>query len=302
MLSRTIQVTLLAEIARYPYFLLLAFFLCASAISVLGESPTVFDWLDVPMAITALVGVFGFVFRMRIFRPGFWQAFMPALLAWEITYNLVLAWQMDLALRPLGEDLWAYLVVGLAFLAPMYVVLFLYAYRSQSIWAGQAGPKLPRFPLCDTERNTLDGARPVHAVDSVWPSAGPVELQFGLKFRPNYDLCLRGWTAGTRAFGDTDMGSDRQTPAPRLRFPLSSLCLHEIRSVVAWKPAPTSIGRTDLPWVRECARPPRQLEDVDTGNDVEHTAVRCMPLLDPESFPCLRVAPMRAFNSQDEST
>ena len=39
MLSRTIQVTLLAEIARYPYFLLLAFFLCASAISVLGESP-----------------------------------------------------------------------------------------------------------------------------------------------------------------------------------------------------------------------------------------------------------------------
>ena len=151
MLSRTIQVTLLAEIARYPYFLLLASFLCASAISVLGESPTVFDWLDVPMAITALVGVFGFVFRMRIFRPGFWQAFMLALLAWEITYNLVLAWQMDLALRPLGEDLWAYLVVGLAFLAPMYVVLFLYAYRSQSIWAGQAGPKLPRFPLCDTD-------------------------------------------------------------------------------------------------------------------------------------------------------
>ena len=151
MLSSIIRVTSLAGIAQYSYLLLLAMFLIASATSILSESPTVFDWLDVPMAITALVGVFGFVFRMRIFRPGFWQVFMPALLAWEITYNLVLGWRMDLALRPLGEDLWAYLVVGLAFLAPMYVVLFLYAYRSRSMWAGQAGPRLPRLPLCDTD-------------------------------------------------------------------------------------------------------------------------------------------------------
>ena len=145
------RVTTLAEIARYPYLLLLAFFLCASAVSVLGESPTVFDWLDVPMSIAALVGVFGFVFRMRIFRPGFWQVFMPVLVAWDITYNLVLAGQLDLALRPLGEDLWAYLVVGLALLVPMYVVLFLYTYRSRSIWAGEAGPRLPGFPGCDTD-------------------------------------------------------------------------------------------------------------------------------------------------------
>ena len=150
-LSRIIQVARLAEFAQYPYLLLLGLFLCASAISILGESSTVFDWLDALMAITALVGVFGFVFRMRIFRSGFWQVFMWALLAWEITYNLVLAWRMDLALRPLGEDLWAYLVVGLALVAPMYVVLYLYAYRSQSIWTGEAGPKLPRFPSCHTD-------------------------------------------------------------------------------------------------------------------------------------------------------
>ena len=151
MQSRIYSVRWLVEVAQYLYLPLLGVFLCASVISILGESPTVFDVLNVPMAITALVGVFGFVFRMRIFRLGFWQVFMPALLAWETTYNLVLAWQMDLALRLLGEDLWAYLVVRLAFLAPMYLVLFLYAYRSQSIWTDQAGPRPPRLPGYDTK-------------------------------------------------------------------------------------------------------------------------------------------------------
>ena len=127
-------------------------------------------------------------------------------------------------------------------------------------WPGRA--KAAQTSPLRYRRNTLDGARPVHSVDSVRPIGVPVGVQLGLEFRPNYDVRLRGWTAGARAFGDTDMGSVRPVVAPRLRFRLSGLRLHEIRSVVAWKPAPTSIGKTDLPWVRDRSRPPRQLEDV----------------------------------------
>ena len=145
MLSRIILLTWRAEMGWYLYLLLLAFFLFAFATSILIESPTVFDVLDVPMAVTALVGVFGFVSRMQLLSPWFWRVFMLTLLAWHIIYHLVLAWQMDVALRPVAGS-WEYLVVGLAFVVPMYVVLFLYGYRSKAVWAGQTEPRLPTLP------------------------------------------------------------------------------------------------------------------------------------------------------------
>ena len=147
MLSRVIAIPRLPEIAWYAYLLLLAMFLFGSALSILSESPTAFDVLDVPTAVTALVGVFGFVSRHRIFGAVFWRVFMPALLAWDIAYNLVLAGQLDLAMQsvePMEGFPWD-LVAGVAFLAPMYVALFLYGYWSNPIWAGLAEPK--RFPL-----------------------------------------------------------------------------------------------------------------------------------------------------------
>ena len=88
------------------------------------------------MAATALVGVFGFVSRMRILSPVFWRVFMPALLAWDIAYNFVLVGQLDLAMQsvePMEGFPWD-LVAGVTFLAPMYVALFLYGYRSKPIW------------------------------------------------------------------------------------------------------------------------------------------------------------------------
>ena len=163
MLSRAIPLTRLAKIAWYAYFVLLAMFLILSAGSILSESPTVFDVLDVPMAITALVGVLGFVSRTRVLSPGFWQVFMPALVAWDITYNLVLAGQLDLALRSV-ESSAGDLVVGVAFLAPMYVALFLYGYRSQVIWAGQPRLSLTTLPGFDTNAQRWVGAATIVAI------------------------------------------------------------------------------------------------------------------------------------------
>ena len=163
MLSRTIQVTRLAKIAWYTYFVLLAIFLVASAASILSERPTVFDVLDAPMAITALVGVLGFASRTRVLSPGFWRVFMPALVAWDITYNLVLAEQLDLALRSVESSAWD-LAVGVGFLTPMYVALFLYGYRSQVIWAGQPRLGLTRLPGFDTNAQRWFGVATIVAI------------------------------------------------------------------------------------------------------------------------------------------
>ena len=130
-------------------------FLFGSVLSIRSESPTVFDGLDVPMAATALVGVFGFVSRMRILSPVFWRVFMPALRAWDITYNFVLAGYLDFAMRsvePVEGFPWD-LVAGVTFLAPMYVALFLYGYRSKPIWSGQIEIRLPRLPGLDSKVN-----------------------------------------------------------------------------------------------------------------------------------------------------
>ena len=147
MMTKPLLITRLPEMAWTVYLVLLAMFLFGSALSILSESPTAFDVLDVPMAATALVGVFGFVSRRRIFSAVFWRVFLPALLAWDIAYNLILAEQLDLAMRsvePMEGFPWD-LVAGVTFLAPMYVALFLYGYGSNAIWAGLAEPR--RFPL-----------------------------------------------------------------------------------------------------------------------------------------------------------
>ena len=123
-------------------------------IAVLSESPTVFDVLDVPMEVIALLGVFAFLSRMRVLGQDYWRVFMPALVAWDLTYNLILAWETDLALRALElraeEGLWWVLAVGLALMTPVYAALLLYAYRSPAIWAGLSKTRLPKIPGVDS--------------------------------------------------------------------------------------------------------------------------------------------------------
>ena len=166
MLSRVIAIPRLLEIAWYAYLLLLAMFLFGSALSILSESPTAFDVLDVPMAATALVGVLGFVSRRRIFGAVFWRVFIPALLAWDIAYNLVLAGQLDFAMRsvePMEGFPWD-LIAGLTFLAPMYVALFLYGYWSNAIWAGLTEPRRFTLPFLKTNAErwfAVVGAAPI---------------------------------------------------------------------------------------------------------------------------------------------
>ena len=163
MMSRTIPLTRLAKIAWYAYFVLLAMFLILSAGSILSESPTVFDVLDVPVAITALVGVLGIVSRTRVLSRGFWRVFMPVLVAWDITYNLVLAGQLDLALRSVESSAWD-LVVGVGFLTPMYVALFLYGYRLQVIWLAQPRLSLTTLPGFDTNAQRWVGVATIAAI------------------------------------------------------------------------------------------------------------------------------------------
>ena len=222
MLSRVIAISRLPEIAWYAYLLLLAMFLFGSALSILSASPTVFDGLDVPMAATALVGVFGFVSRMRILSLAFWRVFMPALLAWDIAYNLVLAGQLDLAMRsvePMEGFPWD-LVAGLTFLAPMYVALFLYGYYSKPIWSGQTEIRLPRLPGLDSKANPLDSRRHMGEY-SVFCSSYSFVCA-GHESHPNDDFCFRGWN-GVDPVGSTAIGSDRSASAPGFHLQVSGL-------------------------------------------------------------------------------
>ena len=146
--SRAVPVTRRTEVAWYAYLALLTIFLPVYAATRLRESPTAFDVVDVPMAAIALVGVFGFVSQVRVLGPVFWRLFIPALLAWDITY-MVLAWRFDLALRVM-EGYWGYLVGELVFLAPAYAALLLYGYRSRTVWAGLADIRLPTLTGIDS--------------------------------------------------------------------------------------------------------------------------------------------------------
>ena len=120
------------------YSLLLTTFLSLSAISLLLGSPTVFEVVDAPMAATALIGVFGLAFRIRMGRPDFWRVFLPSLLVWDIVYNFIVRELLGVASQPV-EGAWWELFIGLALLMPVYAALLFYGYRSTAVWAGPTG-------------------------------------------------------------------------------------------------------------------------------------------------------------------
>ena len=70
--DRPAPIARVVQVAWMVYSLLLMTFLSLSAISLLLGSPTVFEVVDAPMAATALIGVLGLAFRIRMGRPDFW--------------------------------------------------------------------------------------------------------------------------------------------------------------------------------------------------------------------------------------
>lgn len=98
----------------------------------LRNTYSVWDYVDHPLTIVSLLGVWCYAFSWKLFGPRFWLGVLAAIVLWDIVYNLFLRtfgqWGVS---SPLG--LVTILAIGLALFFPEYIALFNYARRLSEI-------------------------------------------------------------------------------------------------------------------------------------------------------------------------
>jgi hypothetical protein len=95
------------------------------------------DLLDLGITLVGAVGLFGYAYSRCIGGPALWKAWFPVQLLWDLSYSFLLvpsgvAGQIPL---PEGETISAVdSALGLLVASPLYAALYLYGYRSSTLW------------------------------------------------------------------------------------------------------------------------------------------------------------------------
>lgn len=105
--------------------------LIVAAVWVTGTHVTwklhIVDWLNLLLMIIGLVGVLGYAYKRRIASKGFWLVFAIASLIYQLAYSFVLDQKYGASPATSTADG----LVTFIPLIPMFIVLFLYVYRSK---------------------------------------------------------------------------------------------------------------------------------------------------------------------------
>ncbi len=104
----------------------------------LQQPYTVADYVDIPLTIGALAGVYGYALNWRLGRPWVWLVMLVAIIVWDIVYNFFLRsfthWGIDD-----GLGLLILLGVGFLIFLPEYIALLLYCRPSDAVWGRKVG-------------------------------------------------------------------------------------------------------------------------------------------------------------------
>lgn len=94
-----------------------------------SPSMKIAHYLDLPISVIALVGLYGYAFRKRIVHPNFWKVWLVVIVLWDMFYNLVLSGWTHLELPDMAVFFLAY-----GILLPEYFALYMYGFRSEELW------------------------------------------------------------------------------------------------------------------------------------------------------------------------
>jgi hypothetical protein len=103
---------------------------------LMKASPSLYDFLDMVVAVGALMGFFGYAYEFRIISMKLWKVYFFLVIAWDLFYNILISMILDLAVHFPNEGKITWLDVLLSFMmvVPEYIALFLYGFRSDSLW------------------------------------------------------------------------------------------------------------------------------------------------------------------------
>jgi hypothetical protein len=119
----------------------------------LPHARTVFDYIDIPVTLFALTGFIAYAFEFPIGRPKFWKYFLYVAVGWDLLYNAVLCYGLNLGQRwnpePITPEL---LFANFVLFIPEYYALYLFGQMSDEDFDGDGNPEGTDFAK-DTDRS-----------------------------------------------------------------------------------------------------------------------------------------------------
>ena len=113
------------------FWFLTAVLVALYALTFSQSAPAIYNYLDIPISLIALIGLYGYAFKKPIGHYNFWKIWLVAVVLWDISFNLVLPG------RTVADPLnMAFFLIWSAIILPEYVALYLYGFRSQPLWHG----------------------------------------------------------------------------------------------------------------------------------------------------------------------
>jgi hypothetical protein len=118
------------------YSVALAFLLLPTYVMIMGTAYSVWDFLDMVVAVGALMGFFGYAYNFRIISMNVWRVYFFLVICWDLFYNILISIVFDLAVHLPDEKKigWTGVLLSFAMIVPEYIALFRYGFKSESIW------------------------------------------------------------------------------------------------------------------------------------------------------------------------
>jgi hypothetical protein len=112
------------------YFFILVGLLTAMYVLTFSTcAAAVYHYADILITLVTLIGIYGYAFRKPLVSRNFWKLWFGFFLLWDFLFNFVLpGWYWGELFDRLV------LVAFLAMLIPAYLALYLYSFRSDTLW------------------------------------------------------------------------------------------------------------------------------------------------------------------------
>jgi hypothetical protein len=112
------------------YFWGLLILLAFSYISLFSSNPNMLAYIDTVISVIALIGLYGYAFKRKIFRFNFWKSFFFVIVVWNFCYIAYL--QAHSELNATTDLLINFISFSIAL--PGYIAIYLYGFKSKFLW------------------------------------------------------------------------------------------------------------------------------------------------------------------------
>lgn len=118
------------------YFWILLLLLLLSYAAIFTGAPSIWDVFDIIISLAAITGLFAYAYKKKVLTAKFWSITFLVIIAWDLTYNLVLSEYLGVAQNISGSRDASPIqtLVGLALVMPEYIALYLLAFKSDTLW------------------------------------------------------------------------------------------------------------------------------------------------------------------------